>query len=381
MSGCPQGAWSGKLGRVAVSGVRRQTKEQAMIAELRRAWLTRLLAHWHHLNRTKLGGTMLAPVLAIDQRGESRLGRWDARTRTIGISEQHIWHQPWHEVQHTLAHEVAHQFVSEVLLVTDETAHGDAFAAACARLGIPPRATLRLDDVGPGGEPERILAKVQKLLALAASDNTHEAERAMAAANTMLLKYNLSLGDVPEAHTYDWKRVGPTFAAIPLADKLVASILSEFFFVECIWVSVYNARLDREERQLELLGNPTNLALADYVHDYLHRATLSLWKKAIRTLEQRDGRAKREFAAGVLMGFRDKLRDERRGHAERGLVWVGDPQLDRFKDDRYPTTRSLGGGELRRSSALAAGRQAGSELRIHQGIHQHSSRGRQLGRD
>ncbi|HNF59611.1 MAG TPA: hypothetical protein PLN89_08555, partial [Elusimicrobiota bacterium] len=37
---------------------------------------------------------------------------------------------------------------------------------------------------------------------------------------------------------------------------------------------------------------------------------------------------RREFVAGVLTGFRDKLRSERVSNEEQGLVWLGDVDLD-----------------------------------------------------
>lgn len=351
-----------------------------MLASLHRAWLARLLGHWHVLNQTKLSGALRPAVLVVDDRSEARLGYWNAATRTIGIAESHIWNQPWDDVLQTLAHEVAHQYVSEVLRVHDQTAHGHAFAAACQKLGIRAAATAS----GPGAaqsEADRILDKVQKLLALAASDNVHEAERAMTAANTLLLKYNLSMGDVPVHKDYDWKRVGPSFAAIPLVDKLVAGVLSAFFFVDCLWVGVYNARTDRDERQLELMGTATNLALAEYVHAFVHRATEQLWRKQAKTLTVRDARAKREFQAGVILGFRDKLQTERQGNAARGLVWVGDPGLTAFTQTRYPATRSLGGGGIRLTSAHEAGLAAGRDLTIHKGVQDHGHRGLRLGHD
>lgn len=351
-----------------------------MIAALHRAWLTRLLAYWHELNRAKLGGALRPAVLVIDDRSEARLGYWNAATRTIGIAESHIWNQPWVDVQQTLAHEVAHQYVSEVLKVHDQTAHGHAFAAACQKLGIRASATAS-GSSGAESEADRILDKVQKLLALAASDNVHEAERAMTAANTLLLKYNLSLTDLPAQKDYHWRRIGPSFAAIPLLDKLVAGVLAAFFFVDCLWVSVYNARTDRDERQLELMGTATNLALADYVHAFVHRSADSLWRKQARTLAVRDARAKREFQAGVIIGFRDKLMEERAGNAARGLVWVGDPGLSAFRQQRYPATRSLGGGGIRLTSAHEAGLAAGRDLTIHKGVHDHGHRSLRLGRD
>ena len=344
-----------------------------MLEQLHRAWLQKLRSEWQELNRTRLGGRLKAPLLTID-RGEVRFGRWESGGRILGISEQHIWNQPWDEVQDTLKHEMAHQYAAEVLGATEEMPHGPAFAQACQLLGVSARATHTASQEAHS-DADRMLAKVRKLLALAASPNAHEAETAMAAANTLLLKYNLELGNVPEAHGYAWKRVGQGAAALSLEHKLVGSILSSYFFVECIWVSTYNARRDRMERTLELVGTQTNLELAAYAHDFLHGACEGLWHAARRELRDGSRQRRREFLAGVLMGFSDKLKQDRSAHAARGLIWLGDPDLKRFYRERHPSTRSLGGAGVRPGSAHSAGLEAGRSLRIHRGVHQHGSGG------
>jgi len=79
-----------------------------------------------------------------------------------------------------LKHEMAHQFVHEVL-GEQEAPHGPAFRATCARLGIDQRAG-GLPQPAQSADQRRLLERVHKLLALAQSDNQHEAEAAAAAA-------------------------------------------------------------------------------------------------------------------------------------------------------------------------------------------------------
>ena len=180
------------------------------------------------------------------------------------------------------------------------------------------------------------------------------------------------------APDYAWLRVGATAAAIGLDAKLVASILSRWFFVECVWVSVYVARNDRMERQLELLGTGTNLELAHYAHDFLHSACESLWRAHARAGLRG---TRREFVAGVLTGFSQKLQAERQVHAGRGLVWLGDPALGGYVKSRYRHLRSMSSTGVRQSEAHQAGVSAGQKLRIHQGIHAKGGGGRLLGRE
>ena len=330
---------------------------------LHRAWLKRLREEWQRENREKLESRLRMPVFLIDT-ASRRLGFWDPRQRTLGIAEQHIWQQPWAEVLETLRHEMAHQYVSEYMNIHDETAHGSAWREVCQRLGVAAKATA-----GPGRtEPDatdRMLDKVKKLLALAESPNVHEAEAAMAAAHALILRYNLDVAQAVERPAFSWRQIGQTAAAVALERKLVASILTRWFFVDCVWVSVYVARNDRLERQLEILGTATNLALAHYAHDFLHNACEALWRQHA---PQRRGGSRREFVAGVLTGFSQKLERERALQSGRGLVWTGDPGLKTYVRSRYQHLRSMASAGVRRSDTHAAGLSAGQNLRIHRGL-------------
>lgn len=221
------------------------------------------------------------------------------------------------------------------------------------------------------------MSKVRKLLALAESHNAHEAEAAMAAANTLLLKYNLALPGGEQRPDYTTRRIGVSAAALPLKNKLIAAILAEFFFVDCVWVLAYNAALDRDERMLEILGTPTNLELAEYVHGFLTDEIERLWRRARAGVAGGRGR-KREFSAGVLMAFSEKLRDERRVNDARGLVWVGDADLEAFVAQRHPRLSKLSGVGVRRTGAHQAGREAGAALKIRRPIAASANRGRRL---
>ena len=218
---------------------------------------------------------------------------------------------------------------------------------------------------------------MQKLLALATSANRHEAEAAMAAANTLLLRYNLELPQGGPPLGYGARRLGTSAAALPLDWKLVGAILAEFFFVECIWTTTYNPRRDRHERVLEVMGSEANLEMAGYVHDFLHASADRLWRLEHRALDFPASR-RREYTAGVLLGFRDKLRQERKRNAEVGLVWLGDADLHRFVRARHPYIRAMAKSGVRRSKAHEAGRAAGQRLTLQRPVHEQTTRGRAL---
>ncbi len=340
-------------------------------------WLDELRGHWHGFNREHLGGRLQPPVLQIDG-GDRRLGRWDREARILGIAHHHIWHHAWEEVLHTLKHEMAHQFADEQL-GGDLQPHGPNFARACRLLGIDAHASgTPRAHTGDDHPDHRHLRKIQKLLALATSANRNEAATAMAAANTLLLRYNLERPTTTAADpSYRAVRLGTSAAAVPLDWKLVGAVLAEFFFVECIWLSTYNARRNRHERILEVMGSSANLEMAGYVHDFLHASVGRLWQQEQQRRNLPPSR-RREYSAGVLLGFRDKLRDERQRNNEAGLVWLGDPDLQRFAQTRHPRARAMAKAGVRRSGAHEAGRAAGQRLTLQRPLHDHVNRGRAL---
>jgi len=335
-------------------------------ADLHETWLRQLTWQWHRANDDKLDGQLRPPVLTIDAGDGPRLGHWEPQGRIIGIAERHIWDHPWDEVVATLHHEMAHQVVDE-MFGGGGRPHGERFQHACRMLGI---------EAGASGQPERVdlteadrvLSKVRKLLALAGSGNEHEAASAMAAANTLLLRYNLELPSVGGRPDFHSRRVGNSSAKLSLRKKLVAALLAEFFFVECIWVHTFSARRGREERVLEILGTSANLDMAEYVHEFLHTAVDRLWRVHKKQVADGSRSRKREFAAGVLTGLRDRLRAERRQNEARGLIWVGDADLQGFLNERHPRIGKLAGAGVRRSAAHDAGRQEGQALTIHRPV-------------
>lgn len=348
------------------------TQAEALRSELHKAWLHELADVWRSCNERYLDKQLTPPVFRIDER-QQQLGSWAKAARILSIGEHHIFEHAWEEVESTLRHEMAHQYVDECL-GGDSRPHGEKFVQACALLEITPEASVNLPS---DPATDRVLNRVRKLLALAQSDNRHEAEAAMATANLLLLRYNLSLPSAGRARRYRQVRLGRSAAALPLHEKLVAAILSEFFFVECIWAITYNARRVRHERILEVLGTDANLQMAEHVHAFLHAELKRLWRHN-RPRLPRGRSTKREFMAGVLMGFSDKLRAERSVSASRGLVWVGDADLDEHVGKRFPHLRRLGGGGVRQTGAHSAGRDAGRNVHIRPPVGKSSSRGRLL---
>ncbi len=354
------------------------TLGEALGVELAAECLRRLRFEWGLLNWGFARGRLRAPVLAVDG-SEARLGAWDRATRTITIARAVLLSQPWGSVVEVLKHEMAHQYVDEVLRLGDLPPHGAAFQRAARIFGTEPRATCELGvplehDARRADLPvDARLRRARRLLALAESPNVNEAEAALAKAHELLLKYNIDAararGEPGAAEArYAFRRLGRPTGRRGRELMILGGLLADHFFVETIWVETYDVRTGGSGRVLEICGTPENVALAEHAFHELLRSGDELWRR------HRDGagvgsdRDRRRYVEGVLTGYGEKLRTQRREEAvTHALVWLGDPGLAAFFKRRHPRVRSdrysVSGGE-----AFAAGREAGRQLRLRRAL-------------
>ncbi len=334
----------------------------ALVRELRRTW--------QDLNATFFLRALTQPAIELSE-ASTRLGRWVPGVRTIELSRGLVLERPWGVVVEVLKHEMAHQYVHEVLGATSEAAHGPAFRELCARLGIDAAATgLPGEGAAEGSESARVLERIRRLLALADSPNANEAEAAMAAAQKLMLRYNLDVaatrGDAEAG--YGFRHLGAPTGRTGEHERLVAAILAEHFFVEVIWVPVYRPLDQRHGSVLEICGTKENLEMASYVHAFLLHAAERLWREHKRERGVRGDRDRRTYLAGVMSGFLEKLRAQRTENRAQGLVWVRDADLDGFYRRRHPRITHVRTRGPRRTEAHAHGREAGRALVIHKPV-------------
>lgn len=346
--------------------------EAALLHQLREQY--RLLAVSYFKGGLRLPQLELVPT-------ENRLGRWVPATRTIELSRPLVLREPWGVVIEVLKHEMAHQYVSEVLGEREETPHGPRFRAVCERLGIDPTATgLPPTTSESKAEHTKVADRIARLLALAESPNVHEAEAAMAAAQKLLLKHNLELRDLRVQQGYVWKHLGQPTGRTTEAERVLSLLLGKHFFVEAIWVPVYRAAEGKRGSVLEICGSPENVEIAEYVHGYLVETAERLWREHKTESGIRGDRDRRTFLAGVMTGMSDKLSREQKRHAEAGLVWIADGDLDRYFRKRHPYVRHIRYAGQRRSEAFAHGKEAGNKIVIHRGMRERpAERGHLLG--
>jgi len=367
----------------AVTG-RRANEREELSAELETALVREIRREWHRLNDSHFKAVLKAPAF-LPSDAASRLGRFDRGTRVLELSRQMLLTHGWTALVEVLKHEMAHQYVLEVLAVEDESAHGPAFRGVCERLGIDAKAAGLPENVSGVPDEDKVLGRIARLLALAESSSVHEAEAAMNAAQRLMLKYNLERAEVireagPQAAkgSYSSRMLGRPSGRVSEAERMLATILSAFFFVEVIWVPVYRPLEGKRGSMLEICGTPQNLEMASYVHTFLVHAGERLWSEHQRATGTRQNRDRRTFVAGVMSGFSAKLKSERRVQQQQGLVWLGDAELRSFYRRRHPRVVTVRFGGSERNDAHARGRAAGERLVLHKPITSGPSGGTKL---
>ncbi|MGE5184395.1 MAG: SprT-like domain-containing protein [Acidobacteriota bacterium] len=328
--------------------------EAALVRELARCYER---TNWIHF-----GERLTAPVIVLAD-SPQRLGQWARATRTLELQRRLVLDRPWPEVLAVLEHEMAHQYVDEVLQVRDETAHGATFQRVCEERGIDARASGAPAARGEAGD--KMLERIRKLFALAASSNQHEAEAAMKRAHELMLRHNLE--QLPVRHEFEVRHVGePRRRADPIEAEIVG-LLTELFFVEAISIPVYVPRTGLHGRVYEIAGTLANVEMASHVHAFLLATADRLWRENRGDARVKSGRDRVPYQTGVIRGFRDKLLRERVVLRGEGLVWVGDRRLEEFYRRRHPrvVTRRR---SMRTSAAHHAGREAGRNVVLHRPV-------------
>jgi len=335
------------------------TLEAALVRELR--------ATWWQLNEAFFKAGLRPPTIELVPTRHT-LGRWTPATRTIEMSRPLVLERPWAAVVEVLKHEMAHQYVHETLGETSQTPHGRAFQEACARLGVDARASGMPDAVPGSDGDEKIVERIARLLALAESSNQHEAEAAMAAAQRLMLKHNLEVARSHVARDYRHVHLGKPSGRVAEHERVVAMILGMHFFVEGIWIPVYRPLEGKRGSVLEICGSRSNLAIAEYVHGFLHETAERLWRDHREARGIRTNRDRRTFLAGVMVGFADKLARQDKASRSEGLVWVKDADLSGYFRRRHPHVRHVRHTGQRRTDAWAHGREAGRKIVLHKPV-------------
>lgn len=353
--------------------------------ELLQSWARQLLRE-HNLFCRRYSLKLPRPIIEIVD-VQSYWGKWSAANSTISLSLALLNNRPWETVLNVLKHEMAHQLLAEDL--NSETGHGPEFKQACQRLGLPSsfcKSRCRITDGGPAAtgrnssEPDRILAKIRKLLSLADSNNEHESRLAIQKTRQLQAKYNLNPGFQGHDNSplYTNLLINLKRKRIECYHRAICSLLLDYFQVEIVITPLYDARALTTYKHLDIMGTSTNVKIAGYLYHFLMNRLPLLWS-AHQSENNGPIRGRNSYWLGVLNGFRAGLTDDRQVREKTpetapagkisSLVAINDPAIKVFVASRYPRLKN---GRRRTNridpARFEAGRKDGLLLKFREGL-------------
>jgi hypothetical protein len=217
-----------------------------------------------------------------------------------------------------------------------------------------------------------MLIRIQKLMALAQSQNVHEAEAAMLKAHRLMARYHVDLLRLTEKRGFVTHLVSTPALRHSREKYSLAALLQDYYFVQGIWVPAYVLDKGRVGRALEISGMARDVELAAYVFDFVLGFIDRRWHAYRRDARGR-GLRKLDFAEGVVTGFRETLERQKRHLADTepayALVLKEDAELVAYMKHRHPRTGRIYHGEILQDAAVFSdGVAAGRKLVISKGI-------------
>lgn len=372
--------------RVAAVKMRKQTEDSELGRQLQIAWLRQLQAEYEDICYQYRLDLQL-PIFELDE-SRTRLGSWQGHSRLLSISTHLISNNPWQITLQVLKHEIAHQICTEIFFAPNE-GHGVLFQQACDLLGLAPSFRGANADCQDGLPTEgscsiesengrKVLAKVEKLLALAGSDNEHEASLAMQRAGELLKRHNLQTMTERGQQAYRHLTLNTGRQRMPGYLRSVCSLLQSYFFVRVVCASLYEPALNVHHRTIELFGRPENVVVAEHCYLFLTDRLDFLWKKNRNRFKGNRQRARNSYFLGIVAGFKEKLaaaEPKSRGTigsataSAAALAVIEDIGLTNFIANRFPRLRKSTGREIRLDAeAYRDAVNTGKELILHRAV-------------
>jgi len=332
-------------------------------------------------------GLMRRPLFRLRD-FKSKWGYWSGERREICLSRNLVLNHTWDTVREVLLHEMAHQFAEEVLGRNNEPPHGPKFQRACYLLRANPKASKNYVPMDErisrdfSVSEDRIMLRVKKLMALAQSQNRHEAEAAMAKSYELIGKYNLDILARDENRNFISVFVGRSALRHFREHYYLARLLQDFYFVQGLWVPAYVLEKGKMGNVLEITGTIQNIKLANYIYDFIQHFIDSQWHAYDKDNKLSRSR-KTDFSVGILEGFRSKLESQRKQRKKDNdtlaLIKIEDPLLLKHMAYKYPHTSTVRRRVASRDEqAVQDGIRIGKGLVISKGIEEKGKSRRHL---
>lgn len=303
------------------------------------------------------------PIHVVVFENNSHWGWFDPHTYQIGLNLKLLPLAKDQLIKDILRHELAHYLTFIDQDIPDQ-AHGKSFQATCQRYGwsrLVSKASLDLDHdqlAYAFEKKDRLLTKVKHLMALARSENKHEAELATLKANQLLIKHNLQQNNTNSESLYCKTILSATRRSAKLST--IYDILKHFLVAP---VFIYG----KKQVLLEVSGSKDNIELAEYIAIYLERELERLWQQQT---ELKGLRAKNAFFLGIAKGYEAKLKgtpQSRESSKELIAIKKDLHQKVQLAYRRLSSTRQGGASD---NSAFVKGTQSGKNLHINKAVKQ-----------
>ncbi len=308
----------------------------------------------------------------------NKLGYFSPSNFQLGLHKKLMYLAHNEVLSNIIRHELAHLYCS---LIYGEKAknlasHGQEFHKVCTDFGWGPEVSKAYGNLefenqlySVDSSFEKVKSKIEKLLALADSDNPHEAEAATLKANQLLLKYNLQNLD------YDEDDVETCVKLVFRTKKLNATMNALYDILQYFYVQpVFNRT--REGVGLDVVGTRINVEMADYITKFLASEFEILWNKARKQDPRLKGlKMKNNYILGVATGFTQKLKAERNllkndKSSSRELM-IMEENLSQQVRMAFPRlSRQAGSSASFDAHARAKGQRDGGNISIRPGVSQ-----------
>ncbi|MDD7984448.1 DUF2786 domain-containing protein [Lentisphaera marina] len=286
---------------------------------LYRAWYLRLnQCAQDTLHRYKLE----CPTLSISNELTACAGKWIHAKNEISLAEHIFFNYPWEQVILVFKHELAHMIADKIYQGLNESSHGKSFQRACTELGISAKASLRSPQ-----KQSSLNDKINKLLALAKSNNPNEAQSAAIKAQELSSKYN----HIPHEHSFSFRSIGKAFKRCPVWHSQIINICSRYFYVKAL----KNHSSIESKYFFEFYGELQNLDTAEYIYNFLYSRGEKLWQEHKSHGQRRD-----QFLLGLYEGFEMSLKSNDVA-CKNALIHLRNPALQSFFQELNPRTRSV----------------------------------------
>lgn len=227
---------------------------------------------------------------------------------------------------------------------------------------------------------EKIIEKIQKLLALQEDaenqGSLEEAANAAAKVQTLLLKHNLDMAKV-NGH----EKVAVILKAVSSKgtgwNKRQGKWMQGLYQGICehnFCNLVLSHGWDKEEIKMQLMGEPHNLEVVEYMGYSLSQTLLRMQSRAWLKYYGPDkkGTFRRGYLQGAALGIISKLREIREAALEdndqvAGLVLVQSEKVSKFKDNKFPNLKA-GRASNTSSTAIAQGFREGKKVELNKGV-------------